>query len=308
MNTTIVFPDHFEVLSAKGHLLKMTRLFRFRYYERNSSELQDYVAAMETKHEPFLNNSMLIDVFKLDPITGAPLWESLDNEEIYAVARNRYQKYQDAGFFIGEYRKRVCKKWGANQQLLSYLEELEINMLCQSNPREVALSLLANLNKKHKILRDLHRAMCSVDKDEDMRAAADTLVFTLWSEIDGLEIGAKLLYEVGVKKTLLNALYELILMDAGNGFRMRNCVRDYILHTYWEKPCRLDQVRLAFDDYLRKATIIRELLDQYDKVGSSCNVKKEDIQALFLDPEWRSNWHTYRHELFEQSGSDRKGF
>ena len=92
-----------------------------------------------------------------------------------------------------------------------------------------------------------------------------------------------------------------------NSFRLRNCVRDYILHTYWEKPCRLDQVRRAFDNYLRKATIIRELLDQHEKVGDSCNVKKEDIQALYLDPEWTSKWHTYRHELFEQSGSDRKG-
>jgi hypothetical protein len=125
------------------------------------------------------------------------------------------------------------------------------------------------------------------------------MIYTLWGDINGLETGSKLLYEVVVKDTLLNALYELILFDSGNDFRMRNSVWDHILHTYWEKPCRLDQVRVAFDDYLRKATIIRELLDQYEKIGTSCNVKKEDIQALFLDLEWQSKWHSYRHELFK---------
>ena len=231
MNTTIVFPDHFEVRSAKGNLLKMTRLCRFRYFESNSSAFEDYVVAMEAKHEPFLNNPMLIDVFKIDSITGAPLWVSLDSEDIYAAARNCYDSFQNAGFFIGEHRKRLCKKYDA-EQILPYLEELEIKLLCRENPREIALTLLCNLNEKQKILRQLHKEMCSYDKREDMRAAADALIYSLWGDIDGLEIGNKLLHEVGTKGILLNALYELILSDAGNGFRMRNCVREYILHTY----------------------------------------------------------------------------
>lgn len=297
MSATIVFPDHFEVRGAKGNLLKMTRLFRFRYYEPNNSELQDYVAAMESKHEPFLNNPTYIDVFRID-FTGAPLWVPLDCEDVYGVARRLYDNYQSAGFFIGEYRRRLCKKYNA-KELLPYMEELEIKLLTEENPREIALSLLCELNNKRKVLADLKKAMCSVDKSDDMRKAADTLVLTLLGDIDGLLIGTKLFYEVNSKDILLNALCEMILMDSGDRFRMCNCVREYIYRNFWEKPCRLEYVRSVLEEYFCKATVIRELLDQYEKVGNSYNVKKEDIQALYLDPEWRSKWNEYRRELFK---------
>jgi len=74
--------------------------------------------------------------------------------------------------------------------------------------------------------------MCATDKGDDMRQAADALIFSLWGSVEGLEIGTNLLYEVSIKDTLLNALYDLILIDAGNSFSMQGKTREFILNTY----------------------------------------------------------------------------
>ena len=184
--TTFVFPNQFDVRSAKGNLLTMIRLYRFRHCEKNALMPQDYIVAMESKHIPFLNQPERLDVFQIDPITRVPLWVPVDNEEVYAEARNRYDKYQSAGFFLDAYRKRISRKYHP-EKVLPYLEELEIKLYTLEDAREIALTLLSNFNNKFKVLRSLHKAMCATDNGEDMRDAADALVYTLWSSVEGLE-------------------------------------------------------------------------------------------------------------------------
>ena len=294
--TTFVFPDQFEVRSAKGNLLKMTRLYRFRHYENNALVAQDYIVAMETKHVPFLNHPEWLDVFKIDPITGAPLWVPLDNDEIYAAARSRYDNYQSSSFFLGEYRKRLCKKYDP-EQILPYMEELEIKLFCEQDAREVALSLLCDFNKKLKVLRSLHKAICATGKGDDVRIAGDNLVFGLWASIEGLAVGTKLLCEVGVKDTLLNALYDLILIDAGNNFNMRAKTREFILNTYWSQPKYVDDIYRAIKDHFDKSGTIKRLLELHDKLNCPCEVSREDIQNLWFVEPWRFLTKRYWGEI-----------
>lgn len=297
MNATkIVFPDHFEVLSAKGNLLKMTRLYRFRQYENNALVAQDYIVAMESKHVPFLNHPEWLDVFKIDPITGVPLWVPLDNDEIYAAARSRYDNYQSSSFFLDEYRKRLCKKYDP-EQILPYMEELEIKLLSEQDAREIALSLLCDFNKKLKVLRSLHKAICATGKGDDVRIAADNLVFGLWASVEGLEVGTKLLREVSVKDTLLDALYDLILIDAGNSLSTQRKTREFILNTYWAQPKHVEEIYRAIKTHFDKAGTIKRLLELHDKLSRPCDVSKEDIHNLWFVEPWRFLTKRYWDEV-----------
>lgn len=293
MNTTNVVPTRFTVRSPKGVQLSMKRLFCFWCFNEFDQNPRAYVAAIESKFK--VVRPELIDVFQIDPITGAPLWVSIDEEHIYNEAYNTYHRWTEAQTPFEEYRKNLCRRYGS-QKIMPYLEELERHLLRRSTAGKDAEQLCCRYERKAKVLHDLRKAICAADGRRDIHESVDKLIFCLWGKIDGLEIAERLLPEVEAKAKWLNMLCSMIIRDAADVFDVSNRARRYVLRTYWEIPCNEDFAYRAMNEHFGKAALIEELLKEHAKIADRCSVTKEDIHALWFDPDWLFTWRKYNRE------------
>lgn len=290
----IAFPDYFTIRNASGNQLQMRRLFCIRHLD-DDLNFQHYIAAMQTKYAPFDNCPDVLDVFRIDAATQNPLYVSPE-EEVFQVARSYYQRYQLAAFSLNTYSVLLQKQYG--DAILPYLQELEISLLREeSDTEKIARALVCQFPQKKRLLRNLRNALRKLDKSEAMAQASQTLIFTLWAQIDGMESAQRLLQEIDIKFDLVKALERLYRMQASTNCHILLKIKPYIYDTYWAQVCFAEHISSAIAAFFARADLIENLRALYGKTGL---LSEENIQALWFDPLWKIRYKNYRQLLCEE--------
>jgi hypothetical protein len=185
------FPKFFQCVSATGKTLSLERLFRFQGYDGT-----DYMVAMELKRMPYdnLDRSDWIEVFDGQLRRIHP-----EEEDVYYLARTRYEQWRGAHYYIKKYLEAVDNAFPDAPWLPDALEELEIKLLSRFDARQAAELLLESFEKRKKFIQAIHGAMCAILDDETVRQLADQMAYYMLVDLTRLERAKAELYALAQK-------------------------------------------------------------------------------------------------------------